>query len=142
MTLRNSLVFQMEELSVFRGVRAELDADPGRALPSLHSPRQDLRSVLYQALRNQFNSPHSRRFTECQNAHLVISGKPGLLISSGCGAANSPSALAGNRHLLAAEKQVGLCHSATRSHSGLSRAAGNSAPPPGSPVNHRHVSPD
>lgn len=58
MTLKNSLVFQMEELSVFRGVRAELDADLGRALPSLHSPRQYLRSVLYQALRNQFNSPH------------------------------------------------------------------------------------
>jgi len=65
-------------------------------------------------------------------------GDPPQRSASGAG---RPAA-AGNRHLLVAEKQVDRCHSATRSHSVLSRAAGNSAPPPGSPASRRRVSPD
>ncbi len=45
-------------------------------------------------------------------------------------------------HSPVAGKQAGRCHSAVRSHSGLSKAVGNSAPPLGLPANHRRVSLD
>lgn len=45
-------------------------------------------------------------------------------------------------HLPVAEKQADLCHSARRSHSVLSKAAGNFAPPLGLPVSHHRVSLD
>lgn len=48
----------------------------------------------------------------------------------------------GCAHSPVAGKQAGRCHSAVRSHSGLSKAVGNSAPPLGLPANHRRVSLD
>jgi len=148
-----SLVLWLDMLSVFSGVRAKSASDLGWALSSTHSFGQDLCTAVPFAP-SPAESVKIATFTECQNAHLVISEKrywPELPISGtrAAGAAlllrmfsEPPTAGAENRHLLVAEKQVDLCHSAMRSHSVLSRVAGNFAPPPGSPVNHHHVSPD
>lgn len=63
---------------------------------------------------------------------------PGLVFCIHSG----PFMTAGNWHLQVAEKLVDLCHSARRNRWGLSRAAGNSAPPLGLLASRRRVSLD